>query len=84
MSVEVEGFTALSDLTDLDEDFLLSDFFFFSGGPLKAGDPEVLCPSTTPTTVTKDGSTREGLRVSSVEGSLEGVDLASRFSFLNL
>ena len=55
-SVEVEAggrledvFTALSDLTDLDvEDFLLSDFLFFSGGALKPGDLEVLWPLTTP------------------------------------
>ena len=80
-----DGFTALSDLTDLDvEDFLLSDFLFFSGGALKPGDLEVLWPSTTPTTDTRAGSTRVGLRVSSVEGSLEGVDLASRFSFFSL
>ena len=88
-SVEVEAggrleevFTALSDLTDLDvEDFLLSDFLFCSGGALKPGDLEVLWPSTTPTTDMMVGSTRVGLRVSSVEGSLEGVDLASRFFF---
>ena len=78
-----EDFTDLSDLTglaDVVEDFLLSAFLdFFSAGPLK---PEVVWPSTTPTTETIVGSTRVGLRVSD---ALAGVDdLASFFSFLSL
>ena len=74
--VEVEAgrlddFTDLSGLAglpDVDEDFLLSVFFFFSASPLK---PEVVWPSTTPTTDTSAGSTRVGLRVSD---ALAGVD----------
>ena len=74
-----DDFTDLSDLTDL-EDFLMSAFFF-SAGPLK---PEVLWPSTTPTTDTSAGSTRVGLTVSAA-CSLTGVDdLASLFSFFSL
>ena len=75
------GFSALASLEDDDEveDFLESIFFaFFSTGPLK---PEVVWPSTTPTTDTSAGSMRVGLRVSE---SLTGVDdLASFFSFLS-
>ena len=77
-----EDFTDLSDLAGLVdvEDFLLSTFLdFFSAGPLK---PEVVWPSTTPTTDTSAGSTRVGLRVST---ALAGVDdLASFLSFLSL
>ena len=67
--VEVEAGRLEDDFTDLsglaglvavDEDFLLSVFFFFSAGPLK---PEVVWPSTTPTTDTSAGSTRVGLSV---------------------
>ena len=44
---------------------LASAFFaFFSTGPLKPETPEVLWPSTTPTTDTSAGFTRVGLRVS--------------------
>ena len=81
-----EGFTDFSGLVGLEdedyEDFLTSDFLdFFSAGPLK---PEVVWPSTTPTTGTSAGSTRVGLRVSELR-SLTGVDdLASFFSFLSL
>ena len=60
-----DDFTNLSDLAglaDVVEDFLLSAFLdFFSASPLK---PEVVWPSTTPTTDTSAGSTRVGLRVS--------------------
>ena len=78
-----EGFTDFSDLAgleDADVDFLLSAFLgFFAAGPLK---PEVVWPSTTPTTDTSAGSTRVGLRVSE---ALTGVDdLVSFFSFLSL
>ena len=76
-----EDFTDFSDFAGLEDvDFLLSAFLrFFSTGPLK---PEVVCPSTTPTTDTSAGSTRVGLRVSE---TLAGVDdLASFFSFLSL
>ena len=70
----------LAGLADVVEDFLLSAFLdFFSASPLK---PEVVWPSTTPTTDTSAGSTRVGLRVSD---ALAGVDdLASFFSFLSL
>ena len=75
-----EDFTDFSDLAGLaDVDFLLSAFLgFFSTGPLK---PEVVWPSTTPTTDTSAGSMRVGLRVSD---TLAGDDLASFFSFLSL
>ena len=77
-----EDFTDLSDLAGLADvdDYLLSVFLdFFSDSPLK---PEVVWPSTTPTTDTSAGSTRVGLRVSN---ALAGVDdLASFFSFLSL
>ena len=78
-----EDFTDFSDLAgleDVDVDFLLSAFLgFFSTSPLK---PEVVWPSTTPTTDTSAGSTRVGLRLSE---TLAGVDdLASFFSFLSL
>ena len=67
-----EDFTDFSDLAGLADvvvDFLLSAFLgFFSAGPLK---PEVVWPSTTPTTDTSAGSTRVGLRVSD---ALAGVD----------
>ena len=65
-----EDFTDFSGLVDfeVEDDFLLSVFFFFSAGPLK---PEVVWPSTTPTTDTSAGSTRRGLRVSD---ALAGVD----------
>ena len=69
----------LVDLEVEGDDFLLLVFFFFSAGPLK---PEVVWPSTTPTTDTSAGSTRVGLRVSD---ALAGVDdFASFFSFLSL
>ena len=83
-----EDLTDLSGLTDLELlTFLSSLFFFFSAGcSLKPGDPEVLWPSTTPTTDTSAGSIRVGLRVVSEDGGfLAGVeDLDSRFSFLIL
>ena len=81
-----EGFTDFSGLVGLededDEDFFTSDFSdFFSAGPLK---PEVVWPSTTPTTDTSAGSTTVELRVSELR-SLTGVeDLASLFSYLSL
>ena len=78
-----EDFTDFSDLAglaDVDVDFLLSAFLgFFSTGPLK---PEVVWPSTTPTTDTSAGSTRVGLRVSDTMAGVD--DLASFFSFFSL
>ena len=82
--VDVEAGGWLVGFTPLSENFLLSEFLFFSAGALKPGDLDVLWPSTTPTTDTSHESTRVGLRVS-FEGSLAGVnDLASRFSFFSL
>ena len=75
-------FSALASLEDDDEeeDFLESIFLaFFSTGPFK---PEVVWPSTTPTTDTSAGSTRVGLRVF---GFFTGVDdFPSFFSFFSL
>ena len=69
----------LDGLADVD-DFLLSAFLdFFSAGPLK---PEVVWPSTTPTTDTSAGSMRVELRVSNALARVD--DLASFFSFLIL
>ena len=80
-----EALVDLSDLTDLDDDFLSSTFFFSAGYALKLGNLTVPWPSTTPTTDTCAGSTRVGLRVTE-SASLLGVevDLASLFSFLSL
>ena len=56
-----EDFTDFSGLAGLEDvDFLLSAFLgFFSTGPLK---PEVVWPSTTPTTDTSAGSMTVGLK----------------------
>ena len=82
-----EDLVDLSDLTDLDDDFLSSTFFFFSAGcALKSGDLTVPWPSTSPTTDTCARSTRVGLRVTEeVDVCLPGVAvfLESRLSFFN-
>ena len=80
MEEDFTDFSDLAGLADVVVDFLLSAFLgFFSAGPLK---PEVVWPSTTPTTDTSARSARVGLRVCD---ALAGVDdLASFFSFLSL
>ena len=88
---EEEGRVYLTDfsgLTDLELVAFLSSFFtFFSSScSLKPGNLEMFWPSTTPTTDTRAGSTRVGLRVVSEDGGfLAGVeDFNSRLSFLIL